>query len=647
MRPPVDEHELRHPRWYYIRWIWGQYRPYRRMILLLVGLTVISTVVSVLFPMVFQRVIDGVVSGLKGFKDGSMTLGQAEADRNRRLWYLAALALGPVFAGFYTWLRLRMNLTFEMAFRERYFREVLEKGHRFFLKFRTGDLVTRLTEDVKTWPPGLSWLCCSGIFRAVNSSCIIFFCLISMFWLSPLLALVAVVPMPFMVWLFLSMEKAIERRFKLMQTCISSTNDVLESAYSGIKIIKSFNAEEPQIALFGKQMDERIEREIDVGKIEGLYHVYFEFLNYLSGVLVMLAGGIMVIRGDITLGVYYAFFSYLGIVMHPLIDIPVLLFTLAQTFVTIDRLEEIVQTERDWQEADKKGEALIEQIDRIEFRAVEFAHQPLGVPGSESAAMASCAVEAGGAGDRPTKEAGSGSKSGFGPGSTAGEEVSPAAGFRFQPLSFTIRRGEKLAVVGPIGSGKTTLLNLAAGLLTPDAGDILVNGLALRDLRKDRFKEKIGFIQQEPTIFSESVADNIDFWRGLDREWIETCARLAQFEAEVRALPHQFDEKIGPRGLNLSGGQRQRLSIARALAGRPEVLFMDDVTSALDAENETQLWQDLRERFPEVTCVIVTHRLSTAQNADRIMVLEGGRLEAIGTHDDLLRTNPTYQNLVS
>ncbi|RCK78153.1 MAG: Methionine ABC transporter ATP-binding protein [Candidatus Ozemobacter sibiricus] len=646
MRPPVDEHELRHPRRYYLLWIWRQYRPYRRMILALVGLTVISTVVSVLFPMVFQRVIDGVVTGLKGFKDGTMTLAQAEADRDRRLWYLAALALGPLFAGFYTWLRLRMNLTFEMAFRERYFREVLEKGHRFFLKFRTGDLVTRLTEDVKTWPPGLSWLCCSGIFRAFNSSCIIFFCLVSMFWLSPLLAVVAVVPMPFMVWLFLRMEKAIERRFKRLQTCVSATNDFLESAYSGIKIIKSFNAEEPQIALFGKLLDERIEREVDVARIEGLYHVYFEFLNYLSGVLVMLVGGIMAIRGDITLGVYYAFFSYLGIIMHPLIDIPVLLFTLAQTFVTIDRLEEIVQTEREWQEADRRGDVLIDRIDRIEFRGVEFAHRPLASADAPAPSIGGGATAALSTTATAPPAAGPGASAG-GPASQTGEGAGAGRGFRFQPLSFTIRRGEKLAVVGPIGSGKTTLLNLAAGLLTPDAGEILVNGLALRDLRKDRFKEKIGFIQQEPTIFSASVADNIDFWRGYDRDWIETCARLAQFEAEVRALPHQFDEKIGPRGLNLSGGQRQRLAIARALAGRPEVLFMDDVTSALDAENEAQLWQDLRARFPDVTCLIVTHRLSTAQNADRIMVLADGRLEAIGTHDELLRTNATYQKLVS
>ncbi|NLI77211.1 MAG: ABC transporter ATP-binding protein [Candidatus Riflebacteria bacterium] len=611
MKPLAEEHELRHPRMFYLRWIWEQYRPHRRMILLLVGLTVISTVVSVLFPMVFQRVIDGVVGSLKGFKDGTTDLAHAVADRNRRLGYLLALAFGPVFAGIYTYLRLKMNLIFEMFYRERFFREILEKGHRFFLKFRTGDLVTRLTEDVRSYPPGLSWLCCSGIFRAFNSSCIIFFCVASMFLLSPALACVAILPMPFMVWLFLAMETAIERRFKKMQTAVSATNDFLESAYSGIKIIKSFNAEAPQIALFGQQMDSRIGCEIEVARIEGLYNVYFEFLNYLSGVLVMLVGGIMVIKGSISLGVYYAFFGYLGIVMHPLIDIPVLLFTLAQCFVTIDRLEEIVQSEREWQEADKRGDIEVSRIDRLEFKGVAFAHQPPPPKDGEAAAVP----------DRPC--------------------------FAFQPLDFSIGRGEKMAIVGTIGSGKTTLLNLAAGILTPEAGEILVNGHPLRDLRKDRFKERIGFIQQEPTIFSETVADNIDFWRGRERDWIETCTRLAQFEGEVKSLPHQYDEKIGQRGLNLSGGQRQRLSIARALAGRPEILFMDDVTSALDAENETLLWRDLREQFPGVTCVIVTHRLSTAQNADRIMVLNEGRLEAIGTHDELMRSNATYQKLVN
>jgi len=644
-----EENQLKHPRMYYIRWIWGQYQTHRAMILSLVGLTVISTVVSVLFPMVSQRIIDGIVGSLKSVKAGTSDMAQALADRNRRLFYFLALGFGPVFAGIYTFLRLKMNLIFEMYYRERFFREILEKGHRFFLKFRTGDLVTRLTDDVKTHPPGLSWLCCSGIFRAFNSSCIIFFCVISMFLLSPKLACVAILPMPFMVWLFLHMENSVERRFKKLQTALSETNDFLESAYSGIKIIKSFNAEEAQIAQFGCQMDVRIEKEVDVAQMEGLYHVYFEFLNYLAGVLVMLAGGIMVIRGSITLGVYYAFFGYLGIILGPLIDIPMLLFTLAQTFVTIDRLEEIVETERGWQEDNKKGDTALDHIESIEFRKVEFKHlmlsakpvvgkpnpepEPLSVPVSVPvSAPVSVPVSA------PVSALSSPSLS------TSPSTTIP---FAFSDLNFTVKRGETLAIVGKIGSGKTTLLNLAAGILTPDSGEILVNGLSLMETRKDHFKSRIGFIQQEPTVFSETVAVNIDFWRGNPRGWIETCTWLAQFDDEVRSLPKQFEEKIGQRGITLSGGQRQRLSIARALAGKPEVLFMDDVTSALDAENELLLWKNLRENFPKVTCLIVTHRMSTAQTADRIMVLNDGKIEAIGRHAELMHSNGTYQKLVN
>jgi ATP-binding cassette subfamily B protein len=219
--------------------------------------------------------------------------------------------------------------------------------------------------------------------------------------------------------------------------------------------------------------------------------------------------------------------------------------------------------------------------------------------------------------------------------------------FGLHGVTFSLKRGEKLAVVGKIGSGKTTLLNCVAGILQPDSGDILINDVPVHTVPAAQWRSQIGFIQQEPVVFSETVAVNLDFWRGCSREHIESCARISQLDTEIRAFPHQYDEKVGQRGVTLSGGQRQRLSVARALVGNPQLVLMDDITSSLDAENEQKLWKDLGEFAEGITCVIVTHRLASAQYADRIMVLDHGTIEAVDTHRNLLLSSPTYQELVN
>ena len=606
MKHTITHKDLRHSRSYYIHWIWNEYRPHWRMVLFLLFLTILSTVMAVLFPMVLKHIIDSLVTGLKSFQAGAITLETAQNERNRMLFMLLAMGLGPVFSGIYPYFRARMNVTFEMYFREKFFAEILSKGHRFFLKFRTGDLVTRLTEDIRTNPPGLSWLCCSGIFRAINSASIIFFCVISMALLSWKLALLACIPLPIMLFIFIMLETSFGKSFKDAQEGMSEGNDFLEASYSGIKIISSFNAQQPQRELFDKLLEKRIKQEMRVDNLWGLFMVFFEFLNYVGEILVLIFGGIMVIRGSLTLGTYYAFFSYLGMIIYPLMDIPMMLVTLTQACVSIDRLEDLQTADKAWQELDTDGKTEIATIDNIAFDNVSFSHSTL---------------------------------------EKLEDETSDKEPFAFKSLNFIINRGEKVAVVGQIGSGKTTLLNLISGVMKPDEGTITINGLPLPEIRKQSFRDKIGYIQQEPVIFSESIKTNIDFWRNQSEELIQSCAHIAQFDREVMAFPGGFTEPVGQRGVTLSGGQRQRLSIARALVGKPQLLLMDDITASLDAANEKKLWADLEHEYGQITCLIVTHRMATAMMADRIIVLKDGCIEASGTHEELMQSSATYRDL--
>ena len=599
----LNEKQLRHGRIYYLKWIWNEYRSHKKMIMFLLALTVLSTLVAVLFPMVFKYIIDTMVEGLKKFQAGQITIEAAKSERNQMLLMLLLMGLGPIFGGMYPYFRAKMNVHFEMYFREKFFSEILAKGHKFFLKFRTGDLVTRLTEDIRTWPPGLAWLCCSGIFRAVNSASIIFFCLATMMYLNWKLALVACLPMPIMLYIFMKLETQFGQTFKELQTGMSEGNDFLEAAYSGIKIISSFNAQKPQRRLFSELLKKRVDQEVRVDSLWGMFMVFFDFLNYAGEVLVLLFGGIMVIRGSLSLGSYYAFFSYLGMIIYPLMDIPMMLVTLTQACVAIDRLEDLEIAEREWQENDAEGSRSIEGIANVEFADVSFKH------------------------------------------SLIDEAESEKEPFTFKNLNFRLNRGEKVAVIGKIGSGKTTLLNLLSGMLQADSGKILVNGVDLNEIDKQSFRERIGYIQQEPVIFSETIHTNIDFWRGNAEALVQSCARLAQFEGEVLAFPNGYSEPVGQRGVTLSGGQRQRLSIARALIGRPELLLMDDITASLDAANEKRLWTDLEKEYGDITCLIVTHRMATAMMADRIIVLDEGSIAAIGTHEELMETSAKYREL--
>ena len=599
----LNEKQLRHGRIYYLKWIWNEYRSHKKMIMFLLALTVLSTLVAVLFPMVFKYIIDTMVEGLKKFQAGQITIEAAKSERNQMLLMLLLMGLGPIFGGMYPYFRAKMNVHFEMYFREKFFSEILAKGHKFFLKFRTGDLVTRLTEDIRTWPPGLAWLCCSGIFRAVNSASIIFFCLATMMYLNWKLALVACLPMPIMLYIFMKLETQFGQTFKELQTGMSEGNDFLEAAYSGIKIISSFNAQKPQRRLFSELLKKRVDQEVRVDSLWGMFMVFFDFLNYAGEVLVLLFGGIMVIRGSLSLGSYYAFFSYLGMIIYPLMDIPMMLVTLTQACVAIDRLEDLEIAEREWQENDAEGSRSIEGIANVEFADVSFKH------------------------------------------SLIDETESEKEPFTFKNLNFRLNRGEKVAVIGKIGSGKTTLLNLLSGMLQADSGKILVNGIDLNEIDKQSFRERIGYIQQEPVIFSETIHTNIDFWRGNAEALVQSCARLAQFEGEVLAFPNGYSEPVGQRGVTLSGGQRQRLSIARALIGRPELLLMDDITASLDAANEKRLWTDLEKEYGDITCLIVTHRMATAMMADRIIVLDEGSIAAIGTHEELMETSAKYREL--
>ncbi|PIW15789.1 hypothetical protein COW36_15695, partial [bacterium (Candidatus Blackallbacteria) CG17_big_fil_post_rev_8_21_14_2_50_48_46] len=220
-----------------------------------------------------------------------------------------------------------------------------------------------------------------------------------------------------------------------------------------------------------------------------------------------------------------------------------------------------------------------------------------------------------------------------------------ATGQGLAKISLATHSGETLALAGPVGSGKTLLLNLIPRIIQPQTGKLLLNGQELSRYDLQELRQKVGYVSQIPSLFSETIANNIRFGREISPQKLQAAIQVAQLEQDLALFPEGLETRVGQHGVRLSGGQKQRIAIARALAGSPRILILDDCTSALDAETESRLWQSLYRLMPDLMVLLVTHRVSTLQRADRVVLLSQGKIRAQGSHLNLLASDKLYQEI--
>lgn len=563
-----------------VRYIWNLWRPHRGFWAFLAVLTLVSTAVTVAYPLALKVVIDRVEAALRS----------GNAPRLGSLFALLALVwVGRFVAGFYPAFRAWMNLRIENDIRAEAFARVLEKDYRFQRAFRTGDVVTRLTDDVGEYTR-IAWFSCSGIFRAVDSGAKLVFSVAAMVALEPRLAALSILPLPIVLVAFYKVQRRFGALVQKQQEAISRTNEVLESAFSGIKIVKAFSAEEGQRKKLRAILSERVPVQLSLMKAHSLFQTV-EALAARAGQVVALAvGGVLVARGEVAFGTIYAFYMYLDMLIHPMQDLPNLLVTARQAFVSVDRIE-------------------------------EMRRFPAPAPASVAAPRASAPAPA------PDGIA------------IALRDVSFAYEGALAPaldrVSLEVRRGERLAVVGAVASGKTTLVRLLAHLVAPDAGEARLVP-----------RERIGYVPQDSQLFSESIRENVGLGRA-DGAAIDRALAVAQLRDDLARFERGADTVLGEKGALVSGGQRQRIAIARALAREPEVLLLDDATASLDARSEERFWADLDAAHPGLTTVVTTHRVATVRRADRVCFLERGRVVDCGMHAELLARCRAYCDLLA
>ncbi|MBD3337439.1 MAG: ATP-binding cassette domain-containing protein, partial [Candidatus Eisenbacteria bacterium] len=491
----------------HMAWLWGYWRPHKRILVSLIFLTLVSTAVAVAYPLVFRWVIDRL-NEIMG--DGSQA-----SKLGRVMLVLGLIALGRFIAGLYPATRALQNLRLDKGIREDVFGSLMRKDYRFNNAFRTGDVVTRLTDDIYEFPK-ISWFGCSGIFRAVESSSKMLFCVVAMLTLNWKLTLVSIVPLPIMMWIFYNLRHRLRHYVQTTQRSISRTNDLLEAAFSGIRIVKAFRAEEGQQKRLADLMRRRRDVFLGLMKVQTVLWSLDTLASRVGQMIVIAVGGFMVLRGEMTIGTLFAFYVFLDMLTYPMMDLPHLLMTGQQAFVSIDRVEEIrsypVRIRR-------TGGTPMRDIREVGFDRLSFSYN----------------------GRRSLSE-----------------------------VSFRIAAGQRVAVVGAVASGKSTLLRLLAGVLVPQNGAVQINGRDLREWEWDSYKRRVGYVPQEGVLFSKSVMENVLFGRDVmngaaagirpaaisppDRdepadpaakEWAERCLSAAQMDEDLKTLPEGLATVVG------------------------------------------------------------------------------------------------------
>lgn len=539
------------------------------------------TVVYTFLALLFPYILKGIIDGIR------------TQFVYRRLMeavvVLAAIGLVRAVASvFLPYSRGRTNEIFNYHERNNIFRRVLKMGHSFTSCFPMGDILERTDADLNE----LSWFACSGIFRPIEGSITLAIALYFLCRIDWRLTVISVLPMTVTIAGFIWLSPRIYKYFQRWRELISQVHNSLQSNFAGIRVVKAYNLETSSGREFRDLLGRRVEAAVKSIKAESKMHIMFTSFEEIGIVLVLLFGGIEIIWGQLTIGEFIAFNAYILLLLGPMIDIGNFFVVKKRAEVQIKRIEEIKNFPPDVEDE--------------------------GLTGAPQVYELTCV--------------------------NVGFRYSPSAPDVLKNINLSLPPGRKIGLAGTVGSGKTTLLKLLMRICPPTAGVIKAGESDIRRIKLGAYRRYFGYVPQEPSLFSESIRDNIIMGRNASETDLAEAVKSSQLDDFIQKCPDGLKQTIGERGLKVSGGEKQRIAIARALLGKPRVLILDDATSNLDAQTEKDLVKKIgQDRFSSM--VIVSHRLSILSVCDYIYVLDKGRIVEEGAHPALLKKKGLYWKL--
>lgn len=522
---------------------------------------------------------------------------QKNETNSQLLQYGLMIVGASLFAGIFRFM-IRQTIIvvsreIEFDLRGDFWKHIQRLPLRYFQNTSTGNIMAHATNDINA----VRMFIGPAVMYSTDTAVRLLMVLILMLSLNTSLTIYALLPLPLLSVLVYKVGNLIHSKFTVIQEKFAQLTTLAQENFSGIRVIKSYVREESEIKRYAEHSQDYLKKNMNLVRTQALIMPILFLITGLSIIIVIWLGGTKVINGELTLGEITAFIVYLGILIWPMIAFGWVINIIQQAEASMKRLNKIFSEPYEITESEKTNYSIKKINGDIEFRNLSFRYNE-------------------------------------------------NSSFIFKNINLKVRAGSTLAIMGYTGSGKTSLINLIPRLYECTEGEVLVDGINIKEIPIDVLRTNIGVVQQESFLFSDTVINNISYGRReVNQFLVNQVSIIAQFDKDVQEFPLKFETIVGERGITFSGGQKQRACLARALAIDPKILILDDSFSAVDTSTEEEILKNLKNFMRERTSIIISHRISTVKDADKIIFLADSGIAEEGTHDELVSKGGIYADL--